>query len=217
MKNLESLKKIFLSEKINNDEKKNIVHSYFNYKSKLLSKDQEKQIEISTKKILEQEYLKRLGENWKDLTKKHKISGYQYYLLNEISQYSDLCWDELKKASLISPKDFPIIKDGNEFWNPLSKHPKIKKKLMSILFEILEIKYSVYQELLTRKLIFDIKTGVREYSRYLYLPRIYTFQDLRDKFPDVFDIYIQTLLENFDQVKIIEIKDEIEQLRNKLC
>ena len=74
MKNLESLKKIFMSEKINNDEKKNIVHSYFNYKSKLLSKDQEKQIEISTKKILEQEYLKRLGENWKDLTKKHKIN-----------------------------------------------------------------------------------------------------------------------------------------------
>lgn len=217
MKNLENLKKIFMSEKINNDEKKNIVHSYFNYKSKLLSKDQEKQIEISTKKILEQEYLKRLGENWKDLTKKHKINNYPYYLLNETSQYSDLCWDELKEVSLISPKDFPIIKDGNNFWNPLSKHPKIKKKLMSILFEILDIKHSVYQELLSRKLIFDIKIGFWEYSRYLYLPNIYTFQDLRDKFPDVFDIYIQTLLENFDQVKIIEIKDEIEQLRNKLC
>ena len=87
---------------------------------------------------------------------------------------------------------------------------------MSILFEILDIKHSVYQELLSRKLIFDTKTGYWEYYRYLYLPRIYTFQDLRDKFPDVFDIYIQTLMENFDQVKIIEIKDEIEQLRNKL-
>ena len=217
MKNLESLKKIFMSEKINNDEKKNIVHSYFNYKSKLLSKDQEKQIEISTKKILEQEYLKRFGENWKYLTKKYKISSYQYYLLNETSQYSDLYWDELKKVSLISPEDFPIIKDGGKIWNPLSKHPKIQEKLMSILFEILDIKHSVYQELLSRKLIFDIKTGFWEYSRYLYLPKIYTFQELRDKFPDVFDIYIQTLLENFDKVKIIEIKDEIEQLRNKLC
>lgn len=215
MKNLESLKKIFLSEKINNDEKENIVHSYFNYKLKLLSKDQEKQIEIS-KKVLEQEYLKRLGENWKDLSKKYKIKSYKYYLLNETSQYSDLRWDELKEVSLISTEDFPIIRDGGKIWNPLSKHPKIKKKLMSILFEILDIKYSIYQELLSRKLIFDIKTGFQEHSRYLYLPRIYTFQNLRDKFPDVFDIYIQTLLENFDQVKIIEIKDEIEQLKNKL-
>ena len=217
MKNLESLKKIFLSEKLNNDEKKNIVHSYFNYKSKLLSKDQEKQIEISTKKILEQEYLKRLGENWKDLTKKYKISSCRYRLLKETSQYSDLCWDELEEVYLISPENFPIVKDGGKIWNPLSKHPKIKKKLMSILFEILDIKHSVYQELLSRKLIFDTKTGYWEYVRYLYLPGIYTFQDLRDKFPDVFDIYIQTLLENFDKVKIIEIKDEIEQLRNKLC
>ena len=167
MKNLERLKKIFLSEKINNDEKKNIVHSYFNYKSKLLSKNQKKQVDILTKKFLEQEYLKRLGENWKDLIKKYKIGSYQYYLLNETSQYSDLCWNELKEIYLISPEDFPVIKDGDKFWNPLSKHPKKKKKITSILFEILDIKYSVYQELLSRKLIFDTKTGFIEYSRYL--------------------------------------------------
>ena len=105
---------------------------------------------------------------------------------------------------------YHILDKEDEHFNYLKETEPEK---LSILNQIKDLQ----NFLTTNELIFDTKTGSWKYSRYLYLPGIYTFQDLRDKFPDVFDIYIQTLLENFDQVKIIEIKDEVEQLRNKLC
>lgn len=218
MKNLEKLKTIFLSERISNDEKHNIVHKYFNSKLNILTEDQEKRINEIANDALGPEYLKLFGKNWREIIIKYKIKGSKYNLIYEESPYENLGWQELKEVCFSTSEEYPPIIKNDKIWNPFSNNKEKENELISVLFEILEIKYSIYQELLSRQLIIDrTKCGYWEFSRYIFLPNIITFQNLREKFPDVFDFYIQSLLLNYDQIKIVEIEEEVENLRNKLC
>lgn len=220
MKNLENCRVIYLSSEIDKQEKVTIVHTYFNYKSDLLTKDKNNIVNEKLKKVLEREYTKLLGNNWRNVIEKYKIPEYLCYIISEPSPYRKTAWRELEDVNLALPDDFPMIStidQTNHFWNPLDRLYEERNELLSLLFDILNVKYEVYKEFLEKKIILDTKLGFWDYSRYGFLIGIYTFESLRDKFPEIFDVYIRSQLKEYDQVKIIEVEDEVKYLRNKLC
>lgn len=220
MKNLKNCRVIYLSSEIDKQEKVNIVHTYFNYKSDQLTKDKNNIVNEKLKKVLEREYTKLLGKNWRNVFEKYKIPEYLCYIISEPSPYRKTAWRELEDVTLALPDDFPMIYaiyQTSHFWNPLDKLYEERNELLSLLFDILDVKYGVYKEFLEKKIILDTKLGFWDYSRYGFLIGIYTFENLRDKFPEIFDVYIRSQLKEYDQVKIIEVEDEVKYLRNKLC
>lgn len=221
MKNLKNCRVIYLSSEIDKQEKVNIVHTYFNYKSDQLTKDKDDIVNEKLKKVLEREYTKLLGNTWRNVFEKYKPVEYLCYIISEPSPYRKTAWRELEDVTLTLPDNFPLISpiesSSCHFWNILDNLPEERNELLSLLFDILDVKYEVYKEFLEKKIILDTKLGFWDYSRYGFLIGIYTFENLRDKFPEIFDVYIQSQLKEYDQIKIIEVEDEVKYLRNKLC
>ena len=208
---LDTTKQIFLSEKINNGDRILIVRSYYTSCLKKLSIEIDKETDKISEKFLNMYYDKHLGKSWNKLVEKYKLRQHSVYLFYEIPLIQESPLEEKYFGSYFSsglkyfsPKEYPII--NCDLQKDFEKS-RLKKKLVSLLYEKIEIQNKIIQELIS-------SGAMTEYQ--LFLPGIITYNDLYTKYPKIFNSWIQTLLESIDSVKIISIDEEVNNLKNFL-
>ena len=208
---LDTTKQIFLSEKINNDDRILIVRSYYTSCLKKLSIEIDKETDKISEKFLNMYYDKHLGKSWNKLAEKYKLRQHNIYLFYEKSLIKEGHLEEKYFGSYFSSglkyfssKEYPII--NCDLQKDFEKS-RLKKKLVSLLYEKIEIQNKIIQELLSSGVMTEYKS---------FLPGIITYNDLYTKYPKIFNSWIQTLLESIDSVKIISIDEEVNNLKNFL-
>ena len=207
---LDTTKQIFLSEKINNGDRILIVRSYYTSCLKKLSIEIDKETDKISEKFLNMYYDKHLGKSWNKLAEKYKLRQHNIYLFYEKSLIKEGHLEEkyfgsyFSSGLISSPKEYPII--NCDLQKDFEKS-RLKKKLVSLLYEKIEIKNKIIQELLSSGVV----TGYQS-----FLPGIITYNDLYTKYPKIFNSWIQTLLESIDSVKIISIDEEVNNLKKFL-
>ena len=212
MNNLESMKQVYLSEIISDQDKNLITQSYFKVRSSQLTSEIDKQIDDISKKYLENYYKKILGDSWRDLVEKYNIRKQSLYLISEtIQSKTESLSDKYfggnyftSRLVYYSPEKYPVILDFNVIDN-FSKC-KSKKKVVSLLYEKQEIKDNLVSEMLSRGIV----------TKYSFLPGINTYEELSVKYPDVFDLWIQDQLRKTDEIEVISIEEEVNKLKNFL-
>ena len=209
---LDTTKQIFLSEKINNGDRILIVRSYYTSCLKKLSIEIDKETDKISEKFLNMYYDKHLGKSWNKLVEKYKLRQHSVYLLfYEKPLIKERPLEEKYFGSYFSSglkyfssKEYPII--NCDLQKDFEKS-RLKKKLVSLLYEKIEIQNKIIQELLSSGVMTEYKS---------FLPGIITYNDLYTKYPKIFNSWIQTLLESIDSVKIISIDEEVNNLKNFL-
>lgn len=204
--------KVYLSENINDSDKKLITQSYFQIRSSQLTSEINKQLDDITRKYLERYYKKILGDSWRDLIKKYKIHKQPLYLISEplllkteslSNKYFDGNYFAISGLKYHTTEEYPITVD--RVTNVFDKC-KSKKKMISLLYEKQEIKDTLVSEMFTRGIM----------NKYSFLPGINTYEDLYVKYPDVFDLWIQDQLRVIAKVKVISVGEEVNKLKNFL-
>ena len=209
---LDTTKQIFLSEKINNGDRILIVRSYYTSCLKKLSIEIDKETDKISEKFLNMYYDKHLGKSWNKLVEKYKLRQHSVYLLfYEKPLIKERPLEEKYFGSYFSSglkyfssKKYPII--NYDLQKDFEKS-RLKKKLISLLYEKIEIQNKIIQELLSSGVMTEYKS---------FLPGIITYNDLYTKYPKIFNSWIQTLLESIDSVKIISIDEEVNNLKKFL-
>ena len=207
---LDTTKQIFLSEKINNDDRILIVRSYYTSCLKKLSIEIDKETDKISEKFLNKYYDKHLGKSWNKLAEKYKLRQHNIYLFYEKSLIKEGHLEEkyfgsyFSSGLISSPKEYPII--NCDLQKDFEKS-RLKKKLVSLLYEKIEIQNKIIQELLSSGVMTEYKS---------FLPGIITYNDLYTKYPKIFNSWIQTLLKSIDSVKIISIDEEVNNLKKFL-
>ena len=82
---LDTTKQIFLSEKINDSDRRSIVRSYYTSCLKKLSVEIDKETDKISEKFLNKYYDKHLGKSWNKLAEKYKLRQHNIYLFYEKS------------------------------------------------------------------------------------------------------------------------------------
>ena len=207
---LDTTKQIFLSEKINNGDRILIVRSYYTSCLKKLSIEIDKETDKILEKFLNMYYDKQLGKSWNKLAEKYKLRQHNIYLFYEKSLIKEGHLEEkyfgsyFSSGLISSPKKYPII--NCDLQKDFEKS-RLKKKLVSLLYEKIEIQNKIIHELLSSGVMTEYKS---------FLPGIITYNDLYTKYPKIFNSWIQTLLESIDSVKIISIDEEVNNLKKFL-
>ena len=207
---LDTTKQIFLSEKINDGDRRLIVRSYYTSYLKKLSVEIDKETDKISEKFLNKYYDKHLGKSWNKLVEKYKLrhSVYLFYekpLIKE-GHLEEKYFGSYFSSGLkyFSPKEYPMI--NSDLQKDFEKS-RLKKKLISLLYEKIEIQNKIIQELLSSGVMTEYQS---------FLPGIITYNDLYTKYPKIFNSWIQTLLESIDSVKIISIDEEVNNLKKFL-
>ena len=207
---LDTTKQIFLSEKINNGDRILIVRSYYTSCLKKLSIEIDKETDKISEKFLNIYYDKHLGKSWNKLAEKYKLRQHNIYLFYEKSLIKEGHLEEkyfgsyFSSGLISSPKKYPII--NYDLQKDFEKS-RLKKKLISLLYEKIEIQNKIIQELLSSGVVTEYQS---------FLPGIITYNDLYTKYPKIFNSWIQTLLKSIDSVKIISIDEEVNNLKKFL-
>ena len=207
---LDTTKQIFLSEKINNGDRILIVRSYYTSCLKKLSIEIDKETDKISEKFLNMYYDKHLGKSWNKLAEKYKLRQHKIYLFYEKSLIKEGHLEEkyfgsyFSSGLISSPKKYPII--NCDLQKDFEKS-RLKKKLVSLLYEKIEIQNKIIHELLSSGVMTEYKS---------FLPGIITYNDLYTKYPKIFNSWIQTLLKSIDSVKIISIDEEVNNLKKFL-
>ena len=207
---LDTTKQIFLSEKINNGDRILIVRSYYTSCLKKLSIEIDKETDKISEKFLNMYYDKHLGKSWNKLAEKYKLRQHNIYLFYEKSLIKEGHLEEkyfgsyFSSGLISSPKKYPII--NCDLQKDFEKS-RLKKKLISLLYEKIEIQNKIIQELLSSGVVTEYQS---------FLPGIITYNDLYTKYPKIFNSWIQTLLKSIDSVKIISIDEEVNNLKKFL-
>ena len=209
---LDTTKQIFLSEKINDGDRRLIVRSYYTSYLKKLSVEIDKETDKISEKFLNKYYDKHLGKSWNKLVEKYKLRQHSVYLLfYEKPLIKERPLEEKYFGSYFSSglkyfssKKYPII--NCDLQKDFEKS-RLKKKLVSLLYEKIEIQNKIIQELLSSGVVTEYQS---------FLPGIITYNDLYTKYPKIFNSWIQTLLKSIDSVKIISIDEEVNNLKKFL-
>ena len=208
---LDTTKQIFLSEKINDGDRRLIVRSYYTSYLKKLSVEIDKETDKISEKFLNMYYDKHLGKSWNKLVEKYKLRQHSVYLFYEKPLIKERPLEEKYFGSYFSSglkyfssKKYPII--NCDLQKDFEKS-RLKKKLVSLLYEKIEIQNKIIQELLSSGVMTEYKS---------FLPGIITYNDLYTKYPKIFNSWIQTLLKSIDSVKIISIDEEVNNLKKFL-
>ena len=207
---LDTTKQIFLSEKINDGDRRLIVRSYYTSYLKKLSVEIDKETDKISEKFLNKYYDKHLGKSWNKLVEKYKLRQHSVYLFYEKPLIKERPLEEkyfesyFSSGLISSPKKYPII--NCDLQKDFEKS-RLKKKLISLLYEKIEIQNKIIQELLSSGVVTEYQS---------FLPGIITYNDLYTKYPKIFNSWIQTLLESIDSVKIISIDEEVNNLKKFL-
>lgn len=207
---LDTTKQIFLSEKINDGDRRLIVRSYYTSYLKKLSVEIDKETDKISEKFLNKYYDKHLGKSWNKLAEKYKLRQHNIYLFYEKSLIKEWHLEEkyfgsyFSSGLISSPKKYPII--NCDLQKDFEKS-RLKKKLISLLYEKIEIQNKIIQELLSSGVVTEYQS---------FLPGIITYNDLYTKYPKIFNSWIQTLLKSIDSVKIISIDEEVNNLKKFL-
>ena len=208
---LDTTKQIFLSEKINDGDRRLIVRSYYTSYLKKLSVEIDKETDKISEKFLNKYYDKHLGKSWNKLVEKYKLRQHIVYLFYEKPLIKERPLEEKYFGSYFSSglkyfssKEYPII--NCDLQKDFEKS-RLKKKLVSLLYEKIEIQNKIIQELLSSGVVTEYQS---------FLPGIITYNDLYTKYPKIFNSWIQTLLESIDSVKIISIDEEVNNLKRFL-
>ena len=208
---LDTTKQIFLSEKINDSDRRLIVRSYYTSCLKKLSVEIDKETDKISEKFLNKYYDKHLGKSWNKLVEKYKLRQHSVYLFYEKLLIKEGHLEEKYLGSYFSSglkyfssKKYPII--NCDLQKDFEKS-RLKKKLVSLLYEKIEIQNKIILELLSSGVVTEYQS---------FLPGIITYNDLYTKYPKIFNSWIQTLLESIDSVKIISIDEEVNNLKKFL-
>ena len=207
---LDTTKQIFLSEKINDGDRRLIVRSYYTSYLKKLSVEIDKETDKISEKFLNKYYDKHLGKSWNKLVEKYKLRQHSVYLFYEKPLIKERPLEEkyfgsyFSSGLISSPKKYPII--NYDLQKDFEKS-RLKKKLISLLYEKVEIQNKIIQELLSSGVVTEYQS---------FLPGIITYNDLYTKYPKIFNSWIQTLLKSIDSVKIISIDEEVNNLKKFL-
>ena len=187
-----------------------IVRSYYTSYLKKLSVEIDKETDKISEKFLNKYYDKHLGKSWNKLAEKYKLRQHNIYLFYEKSLIKEGHLEEkyfgsyFSSGLISSPKEYPII--NCDLQKDFEKS-RLKKKLISLLYEKIEIQNKIIQELLSSGVVTEYQS---------FLPGIITYNDLYTKYPKIFNSWIQTLLKSIDSVKIISIDEEVNNLKKFL-
>ena len=189
-----------------------IVRSYYTSYLKKLSVEIDKETDKISEKFLNKYYDKHLGKSWNKLVEKYKLRQHSVYLLfYEKPLIKERPLEEKYFGSYFSSglkyfssKKYPII--NCDLQKDFEKS-RLKKKLVSLLYEKIEIQNKIIQELLSSGVVTEYQS---------FLPGIITYNDLYTKYPKIFNSWIQTLLKSIDSVKIISIDEEVNNLKKFL-
>lgn len=212
MKNSENSKKVYLSENIDKDYKYQIIRAYFHEKSRRLIGDREKKFDEKIRKILEDAYTRKLGDNWEEIVEKYNVPRNYQSLIHEDFEFPDCQWGDEIKLVYNSPKEYPVIKDSKgKYFNPIDSY-RGRPKLLKELMEIIEVKYEIYKSMVKSGAIIEVPNPCWG-DKLISLPGVNTYEDLKKKYPEIFEFWIQYILRSCDNVEIISKETETEILR----
>ena len=213
MKNSENSKKVYLSENIDKDYKYQIIRAYFHEKSRRLIGDREKKFDEKIGRILEDAYIKKLGDNWEDIVEKYNVPRNYQSLIHEDFEFPDCQWGDEVKLVYNSSKEYPVIKDSKgKYFNPIDSY-RGRPKLLKELMEIIEIKYEIYKSMVKSGAIIEVPSPRYWGDKLISLPGVNTYEDLKKKYPEIFEFWIQYILRGCDSVEIISKETETETLK----
>lgn len=213
MKNSENSKKVYLSENIDKDYKYQIIRAYFHEKSRRLIGDQEKKFDENIRRIIEDAYTRKLGSNWKEIVKKYNVPRYYQSLIHEDFEFPDCQWGDETKLIYNSSKEYPVIKDSKGgYFNPIDSY-RGRTKLLKELMEIIEVKYEIYKSMVKSGAIIEVPSQRYREDKLISLPGVNTYEDLKKKYPEIFEFWIQHVLRSCDSVEIISKETETEILK----
>ena len=213
MKNSENSKKVYLSENIDKDYKYQIIRAYFHEKSRRLIGDREKKFDEKIGRILEDAYIKKLGDNWEDIVEKYNVPRNYQSLIHEDFEFPDCQWGDEVKLVYNSSKEYPVIKDSKgKYFNPIDSY-RGRPKLLKELMEIIEIKYEIYKSMVKSGAIIEVPSPRYWGDKLISLPGVNTYEDLKKKYPEIFEFWIQYVLRSCDSVEIISKETETETLK----
>lgn len=213
MKNSENSKKVYLSENIDKDYKYQIIRAYFHEKSRRLIGDREKKFDEKIRRILEDAYIKKLGDNWEDIVEKYNVPRNYQSLIHEDFEFPDCQWGDEIKLVYNSSKEYPVIKDSKgKYFNPIDSY-RGRPKLLKELMEIIEIKYEIYKSMVKSGAIIEVPSPRYWGDKLISLPGVNTYEDLKKKYPEIFEFWIQYVLRSCDSVEIISKETETETLK----
>ena len=213
MKNSENSKKVYLSENIDKDYKYQIIRAYFHEKSRRLIGDREKKFDEKIRRILEDAYIKKLGDNWEDIVEKYNVPRNYQSLIHEDFEFPDCQWGDEIKLVYNSSKEYPVIKDSKgKYFNPIDSY-RGRPKLLKELMEIIEIKYEIYKSMVKSGAIIEVPSPKYWGDKLISLPGVNTYEDLKKKYPEIFEFWIQYILRGCDSVEIISKETETETLK----
>ena len=174
-------------EPISDANKEGIRRMYVHKSSLVQVGDQVKEVKERVLGFLESNYRAWFGENWKDVLGKYD------YLDGDDRDRVDSMIDFYQLHSYF-PDNFPISE------SPLTEEQR--RDLLKDLEAINEAKelYSHKEERAAKK----------------KLSRIKTYQDLKDKAPEIFNFHIKTLLGIHDQVILVTREEDTRLLKNFL-
>ena len=213
MKNLENSKKVYLSENIDKDYKYQIIRAYFHEKSRRLIGDREKKFDEKIRRILEDAYIKKLGDNWEEIVEKYNVPRNYQSLIHEDFEFPDCQWGDEIKLVYNSSKEYPVIKDSEgKYFNPIDSY-RGRSKLLKELMEIIEIKYEIYKSMVKSGAIIEVPSPRYWGDKLISLPGVNTYEDLKKKYSEIFEFWIQYVLRSCDSVEIISKETETETLK----
>ena len=213
MKNSENSKKVYLSENIDKDYKYQIIRAYFHEKSRRLIGDREKKFDEKIGRILEDAYIKKLGDNWEDIVEKYNVPRNYQSLIHEDFEFPNCQWGDEVKLVYNSSKEYPVIKDSKgKYFNPIDSY-RGRPKLLKELMEIIEIKYEIYKSMVKSGAIIEVPSPRYWGDKLISLPGVNTYEDLKKKYPEIFEFWIQYILRGCDSVEIISKETETETLK----
>lgn len=212
MKNSENSRKVYLSENIDKDYKYQIIRAYFHEKSRYLIGDREKKFDEKIRRILEDAYTRKLGNNWKEIVKKYNVPLNYQSLIHEDFEFPDCQWGDEIKLVYNSSKEYPVIRDSKgKYFNPIDSY-RGRPKLLKELMEIIEVKYEIYKSMVKSGAIIEVPNPCWG-DRLISLPGVNTYEDLKKKYPEIFEFWIQYVLRSCDSVEIISKETETETLK----
>lgn len=213
MKNSENSKKVYLSENIDKDYKYQIIRAYFHEKSRRLIGDREKKFDEKIRRIIEDAYIKKLGDNWEEIVEKYNVPRNYQSLIHEDFEFPDCQWGDEIKLVYNSSKEYPVIKDSKgKYFNPIDSY-RGRPKLLKELMEIIEIKYEIYKSMVKSGAIIEVPSPRYWGDKLIGLPGVNTYEDLKKKYPEIFEFWIQYILRGCDSVEIISKETETETLK----
>ena len=218
MIDLKNMKIIHLFDKLETSDKRSIVNNYYKTKiAELGGAEIDSQIDRIEKKYLECYYKRLLGESWKILVEKYEIPKQNICLVSEKLNCKEPNLDSIffnsnhfSPGSLVyfSKTEYPYL--CNKYNDIVEKFGKCKckRELVSLLYEKIFIQNKFIQNMISKG---DIMT------KFSYLPNINTYGELRNKYPEIFEIHIQEILKTgFDSLQLIKVDDEIKTIKKFL-